>query len=79
MLPEIGLLLLTNLKCWLMKQPKSVIGEAGKTHSGLQWDERLALLTLCAKMGFSREKPIELAAAQDIYPWVSHLGVSPLA
>ncbi len=30
------------------------------------------LLPICAQVGFSLEKPIELAEAQDVYAWVSH-------
>ncbi len=30
------------------------------------------LLPICAQTGFSLEKPIELAEAQDVYAWVSH-------
>ncbi len=30
------------------------------------------LLPICAQAGFSLEKPIELAEAQDVYAWVSH-------
>ncbi len=31
------------------------------------------LLPTCAQVGFSLEKPIDLAEAQDVYAWVSHL------
>ncbi len=31
------------------------------------------LLPLCAQTDFSLEKPIELAEAQDVYAWVSHV------
>ncbi len=31
------------------------------------------LLPLCTQTGFSQEKPIELAEAQDVYAWVSHI------
>ncbi len=30
------------------------------------------LLPICTQTGFSLEKPIELAEAQDVYAWVSH-------
>ncbi len=29
-------------------------------------------MPICAQVGFSLEKPIELAEAQDVYTWVSH-------
>ncbi len=55
------------------------IGEAGKTalhYKALGFSHGMKgqnLLPICTQVGFSQEKPIELAEAQDVYAWVSHL------
>ncbi len=59
-----------------------IIGEAGKTalhYKALGFSYGMKgqyLLPICTQTDFSLEKPIELAEAQDVYTWVSHVCIS---